>query len=67
MREKSTEQLLEELEFNRDQQLLIAELDRRARLAGLDFAQWLQRKGEELQAQEHLDTFHYVIPSGQRI
>jgi hypothetical protein len=45
MREKSTEQLLEELEFNRDQQLLIAELDRRARLAGLDFAQWLQQRG----------------------
>jgi hypothetical protein len=65
MRKKTTKQLLEELEFNHDRQLLIAEIDRRARLAGLDFAQWLQRKGEELQAQEHLNAFVAEILAGE--
>jgi hypothetical protein len=65
MREKSTEQLLADLEFNRDRQLLVAEIDRRARLAGLDLAQWLQRKGEELQAQEHLEAFVAEVLAGE--
>jgi hypothetical protein len=65
MREKSTEQLLADLEFNRDRQLLIAEIDHRAKLAGLDLAQWLQRKGDELQAQEDLDAFVAEVLAGE--